>query len=133
MITPFKNRSKYGLLKKSLFAIACASSLTLSSAHAQVTTVFYILLENRNWTQNESSNGVQILGDTADCPFLNSLVTPGNPNAAQVSYASCYHNVLANAAGTNPSIHPVRAELRLDGKRIEPEQAGRQRSLRFDR
>jgi hypothetical protein len=106
MITPFKNRSRYGLLKKSLFAIACASSLTLTSAHAQVTTVFYILLENRNWTQSEASNGVQILGDTADCPFLNSLVTPGNPNSAQVSYASCYHNDLANAAGTNASIHP---------------------------
>jgi phosphatidylinositol-3-phosphatase len=106
MITPFKNRSHYGLLKKSLFAIACASSLTLTSAHAQVTTVFYILLENRNWTQSETSNGVQILGDTTDCPFLNSLVTPGNPNSAQVSYASCYHNDLANAVGNNPSIHP---------------------------
>src|SRR5262249_4553913 len=38
--------------------------------------------------------------------FLNSLITPGNPNAAQVSYASAYHNVLATPSGNNPSIHP---------------------------
>src|SRR5207253_2109943 len=39
-------------------------------------------------------------------PYINSLVTPGNSNAAQVSYASAYHNVLATPSGANPSIHP---------------------------
>ena len=105
MITPFKNRSKYGLLKKSLLAIAGASSLMLTTASAQVTTVFYILLENRNWSENETSGGAQILGNSA-APFLNSLVTPSNPNSAQVAYASCYHNVLATPSGVNSSIHP---------------------------
>jgi hypothetical protein len=93
------------LLKKSILALACASSLTLSTAHAQVTTVFYILLENRNWTENETSGGQQILGSSA-APYLNSLVTPGNANAAQVSYCSCYHNVLALPGGALTSIHP---------------------------
>ena len=32
-------------------------------------------------------------------PFLNSLVTPGNPNAANVSFASNYQNV-------SPALHP---------------------------
>ena len=105
MITPFTNRSQYGLLKKSLLAIAGASGLMLTTASAQVTTVFYILLENRNWTENETSGGAQILGNPA-APFLNSLVDPSNPNSAQVAYASCYHNVLATYNGNNPSIHP---------------------------
>ena len=94
-----------GLLKKSLLALACASGLTLSSAHAQVNTVFYILLENRNFTENETSGGQQVLGSSA-APYINSLVTPGNPNAAQVSYASCYHNDIAVYNGSGPSIHP---------------------------
>src|SRR5271170_5814698 len=102
----FQNTST-GLLKKSLLAFSCASALLLTSAHAQVTTVFYILLENRNWTENETSGGQQIVGSSA-APYLNSLVTPGNPNAAQVSYSSCYHNVLALLGGTTSanSIHP---------------------------
>ena len=93
------------ILKKSLLALVCASGLMTSVAHAQVTTVFYILLENRNWTENETSGGAQILGNSA-APYLNSLVTPGNTNAAHVAYASCYHNDLATPSGVNPSIHP---------------------------
>jgi hypothetical protein len=99
-----KNSSS-SLLKKSLLALACASGLMANAAHAQVTTVFYILLENRNWTENETSGGAQILGNSA-APFLNSLVTPGNANSAQVAYASCYHNDLSTPSGANPSIHP---------------------------
>ncbi len=81
------------------------SSVSLSTAQAQITTVYYILLENRNWTENETSGGQQVLGSSA-APYLNSLVTPGNANAAQVSYCSCYHNVLSTYNGSNPSIHP---------------------------
>jgi hypothetical protein len=98
-------QSRSGLIKKAVLALACASGLMTTSAHAQLTTVFYILLENRNWSENETSGGQQILGSSA-APYLNSLVTPGNPNAAQVSYASCYHNALATYNGSNPSIHP---------------------------
>ena len=105
MMTQITNRSHLGLLKKSLLAFACVSSLMLTSAHAQVTTVFYILLENRNFTENESSGGQQIVGSAA-APYINSLITPGNPNAAQVSYCSCYHNDLAAYNGSNASIHP---------------------------
>ena len=71
-----------------------------------ITTVFYILLENRNWTANEPSGGAQVLGNTTAAPYINSLVTPGNPNAAQVSYCSCYHQDLSVYNGSGPSIHP---------------------------
>jgi hypothetical protein len=100
-----KKRSTARLLKKSLLAFACVSGLALTSAHAQINTVFYILLENRNFTANETSGGQQILGSAA-APYLNSLITPGNPNAAQVSYSSCYHNDLAVYNGSGLSIHP---------------------------
>jgi hypothetical protein len=59
--------------------------------------VFYIEMENHNLTQPSGLNGSpeQLLGNPA-APYLNSLMTPGNPNAAQTSYASNYYNVEFN-------------------------------------
>jgi phosphatidylinositol-3-phosphatase len=64
-----------------------------------IKTVFVIAMENHNWTQpaSQTSPG-QVFGSPA-APYINSLVTPGNPNAAQVSYASNYQN-------TGVGIHP---------------------------
>jgi hypothetical protein len=68
-------------------------------AHAGgIGTVFYIAIENHNFTQPGSqSSPQQVFGNTA-APYLNSLITLGNPNAAQSSYASNYTNI--------PGIHP---------------------------
>jgi hypothetical protein len=66
--------------------------------------VFYIEMENHNLAQPSSvTSPQQLLGNPA-APYLNSLMTPGNPNAAQTSFASNYYNVEFN----NPSvsIHP---------------------------
>jgi hypothetical protein len=94
------------LLQKIATVGACALSLLLTSARAQnVGTVWYILLENRDFTNNETSGGQQIYGSPA-APYINSLITPGNPNAAQVSFCTAYHNVLAVYDGSGPSIHP---------------------------
>ncbi|MGA3008163.1 MAG: alkaline phosphatase family protein, partial [Opitutaceae bacterium] len=93
-------------LQKSATAFAGAACLLVSAARAQqVGTVWYILLENRNFTESETSGGAQIYGNPA-APYINSLITPGNPNAAQVSYCAAYHNVLAAYDGSSPSIHP---------------------------
>ena len=79
----------------SLLAIAIATS-----AHAQqIGDVFYIALENHNFTQPSSmTDPQQLFGNTA-APFLNSLVTPGNANAAMTSFAGNYQNV-------SPGLHP---------------------------
>ncbi len=74
-----------------------------SSAQAQqIGDVFYIALENHNFTQPSTvpagTSPQQLLGNTA-APYLNSLMTPGNPNAADVSYAGNYQNV-------PPGLHP---------------------------
>jgi hypothetical protein len=84
-----------------------ASAADPDSAHSKnkIGVVFYIDMENHNWTQPPGETPNQIFGSPA-APYINSLVTPGNPNAAQVSYCSAYHNVLATATGTPPSIHP---------------------------
>jgi hypothetical protein len=77
---------------------------TLPSVNPVIGDVFYIDMENHNLTQPSSvTSPQQLLGNSA-APYLNSLMTPGNPNAAQTSYASNYYNVLFN----NPSvsIHP---------------------------
>jgi phosphatidylinositol-3-phosphatase len=73
----------------SLFALLVASSAQAQ----QIGDVFYIALENHNFTQPSSVTGInQIFGNSA-APFINSLVTPGNANAAQTSFASNYQNV----------------------------------------
>jgi len=57
-------------------------------------------MENHNWTQPSSQTSPgQVFGNPA-APYINSLVTPGNPNAAQTSYASNYINA---GAGVHPS------------------------------
>ena len=69
--------------------------------------IFIIDMENHNFTQPSSDTKApnQIFGNPA-APYQNSLITPGNRNAAQVSWAGAYHNVLATPSGNNPSIHP---------------------------
>ena len=81
----------------SLLAIAIASSARAQ----QIGDVFYIALENHNFIQPSTVTAGtpdQLFGNPA-APYLNSLVTPGNPNAAMTSYASNYQNV-------SPSLHP---------------------------
>ena len=94
-------------LKKSLLACACASGAMLSAAQAQqVKTVFYILLENRNFTAGTDPTGGSVVNGNAAAPYLNSLLTPNNGVSTQVSYCKSYHHVLSTASGANPSIHP---------------------------
>ena len=81
----------------SLLAIVIASSAQAQ----QIGDVFYIALENHNFTQPSTAPAgtPQQLFKNPAAPFLNSLVTPGNPNAANVSFAGNYQNV-------SPNLHP---------------------------
>ena len=68
-------------------SIAGLAALTPSqTANAQsVKHMFVIATENHNWTQPSSYTALnQVYGNPA-APFINSLVTPGNANAAQSS------------------------------------------------
>jgi hypothetical protein len=79
----------------SLFALMIASSAQAQ----QVGDVFYIALENHNFIQPPAVGTPQQLFNNTAAPYLNTLVTPGNPNAAMTSYASNYQNV-------SPTQHP---------------------------
>jgi phosphatidylinositol-3-phosphatase len=82
-----------------------------NSALASVGDVFYILLENHNLSEpnglSASVSPEQLLGNPA-APYINSLIQPakdpGNPAAAQTSYASNYQNVVdSNGTAVHPS------------------------------
>jgi hypothetical protein len=73
---------------------------------AEIKHVFVIALENHNFVQPQAVTDAglhQIFGNAA-APYINSLVTPGNTNAAQTSFASNYINVPPqNGHATHPS------------------------------
>jgi hypothetical protein len=83
-----------------------AANLTVVNTYAtsvlnQIKTIFVIPLENHDFTQSSpDSSPEQLLGNPA-CPYFNSLITPGNANAAQVSYATHYFSSAIN--GEHPS------------------------------
>lgn len=76
-----------------------AGGLACHAYGGSVKTIFVIAMENHNWTQptTQTSPG-QVFGNPA-APYINSLVTPGDPNAAQTAYATNYLN-------TGVGIHP---------------------------
>ncbi len=72
----------------------------MANDDTHIKTVFVIAMENHNFTQPvPTSSPQQILGNAA-APYINSLVTPGNPNAAQTSYSTKYYNA---GIGVHPS------------------------------
>jgi hypothetical protein len=75
---------------------------TLLSFNTALGDVFYIDMENHNLIQPSGLNKTpeQLLANPA-APYLNSLMTIGNPNAAQTSWASNYDNA---GIGIHPSL-----------------------------
>ena len=78
--------------RKTRLAVEVLEDRTVPSINPIIGDVIVIDMENHNLTQPSSvTSPQQLLGNPA-APFLNSLMTPGNPNAAQTSYASAYYN-----------------------------------------
>lgn len=69
----------------------------------RVRTVFVIPLENHDLTQPIHLWGKQPLLGNAAAPYMNSLMTPGNPNALQVSYAKAYYNAGVHTHPSEPN------------------------------
>jgi len=79
--------------------LLAVNAMAASSFAAPVQTVFVIALENHNFTQPASSPSPEQILDNPAAPYVNSLITPGDPNATMTSYATNYQS--ANA--THPS------------------------------
>ena len=93
------------MLKMTLIS-ATVIAVSLASQAAAATTigdVFYIDLENHNATQPASYTATGAIYGNPAAPYINSLITPGNPNAADVSYATHYNNVEVNGVTIHPS------------------------------
>jgi hypothetical protein len=88
-------------MKKLAFGFLITTMFAAPAFAAPLQTVFVIAMENHNFTQPTglTTSPEQILGNPA-APYINSLVTPGNPNAQYVSYFSNMTNV---APGVHPS------------------------------
>ena len=88
-------------MRKVAFGVVAATVLSAPAFAAPVQTVFVIAMENHNFTQPTglTTSPEQLLGNPA-APYINSLVTPGNPNAQYVSYFSNMTNV---GTGVHPS------------------------------
>jgi hypothetical protein len=92
-------RRKAALLAGVATGVLCVAQTSPANPPQEIGAIFVIAMENHNFTQPPTQTNPQpILGNPA-APFQNSLITPGNPNAAQVSYATAYFN-----AGTG--VHP---------------------------
>ena len=96
-----KNRHIHWLRNTShTLAGAALSGFLLAGLPAHAGSIFYILMENHNLTQPTNiTSPQQILGNPA-APYINSLMTPGNSNAVQTSWATMYFNA---GNGVHPS------------------------------
>jgi hypothetical protein len=93
-------RRKAALLASIATGFLCVAQTSLADPPQGIGAIFVIAMENHNFTQQPTqTNPQQILGNPA-APFMNSLIAPGNPNAAQVSYATAYFN---SGTGVHPS------------------------------
>lgn len=93
-------RRKTAFLASVATAILFAAQTSPADPPQGIGTVFVIAMENHNFTQPPTQTNPQpILGNPA-APYMNSLITPGNPNAAQVSFARAYFN---SGTGVHPS------------------------------
>jgi len=92
-------RCRTALLAAAATGLLLAAQTSPGRPPQAIGDVFVIAMENHNFTQPPTqTNPQQIFGNPA-APFINSLITPGNSNATQVSYATAYFN-----AGTG--VHP---------------------------
>ena len=84
-----------------LTALGIMAGIVSGARGASIGDVFVIALENHNFTQPSSYNStiLPIDGNVA-APYINSLITPGNANATNVSYATNYTN---SGTGVHPS------------------------------
>jgi hypothetical protein len=86
--------------RKFLPTLELLEGRALPSANSALGDIFYIEMENHNLTQPSSLTSPEQLLDNPAAPYLNSLMTPGNRNARETSFATNYLNV---APGVHPS------------------------------
>ena len=86
------------MLKRLMLTTAATALLAGGAQAQQLGDVFVISRWRTTTSRSRASTSPQQLLNNPAAPYLNSLMTPGNPNAAQTSYASNYYNACAGAS-----------------------------------
>jgi hypothetical protein len=94
-----KLRRRTALLAGVATGVLFAAQTSPANPPQAIGSVFVIAMENHNFTQPPTQMSPQQIFGNPAAPYMNSLITAGNPAAAQVSYATAYYN-----AGTG--VHP---------------------------
>jgi hypothetical protein len=94
-------RRKTALLASVATGVLCMAQTSPANPPQEIGAIFVIAMENHNFTQPPTQTSPQQIFGNPAAPFQNSLITPGNSNAAQVSCARAYFN--AARAFTRPS------------------------------
>ena len=99
---PGGKASRKGRIPDDVVTHSARAQAQAAAASGGIQTVFVIGMENQNFVQPTglTTTPEQILGNPA-APYLNSLVKPGNPNAAQVSFASNYQSTQVHPSEPN--------------------------------
>jgi len=94
------------LTKTMLAASAAAMAIAFgaTAAQAKIGDVFVIAMENQNSSvSGPNASGLNPIYGNSAAPYINSLITPGNPNSTYTSYSSAYHNIILNPT---TDLHP---------------------------
>jgi hypothetical protein len=84
-------------------ALLCAAGAG-HAASTKIGDVFVIAMENQNSVvQGQNQSGLTPIYGNSAAPYINSLITPGNPNSANVSYSSAYHDIIYSGSS---DLHP---------------------------
>ncbi len=91
------------LNRTALFGLLGIAALAAPTSAATIGDVFVIAMENHNFIQPSTVTTLQQVYGNPAAPFINSLVTPGNANAAQTSWARNYFSVGASVHPSEPN------------------------------
>jgi hypothetical protein len=78
-----------------------ANNLAEVATLQQIKTIFVIPLENHDLVQADPTGSPEQLEGNPACPYLNSLITPGNSNSVQTAWATHYFSTAIG--GEHPS------------------------------
>jgi hypothetical protein len=100
----FEETEMFKLTATAAVAVLIAGAAQADKPPTRPAPIFVIALENHNFIQPANYTEQQQIYHNTAAPYINSLVTPGNPNAQYVSFASRYLNVIdQNAVSVHPS------------------------------
>jgi hypothetical protein len=92
------------LNRSTLLGLLGLATIAAPASAASIGDVFVIAMENHNFIQPASLNAsINPVYQDVAAPYINSLVTPGNANAAQTSWAKNYVSVGASVHPSEPN------------------------------